>query len=196
MPESIRKILRVNVLVVDDDLDLRTIIVDHLKDLVEDVIEAGDGEEAFRLMKQNPVDILITDIDMPKLNGLDLLEAIQKLSANVQPAVKLVVSGTAESDGLGRAMAAGANDYLVKPFSSTALLKRLEICIDSAREKKLATEVEQRLVKILTETFGVEVNSKFNENNAVAKYRSMISLLDLLSMRLTKYDIYRENKAV
>lgn len=106
---------RGNVLVVEDDLLVRDIIVDILGEAGLDVLEAGSAGEALRLLAIQPVDAVVTDVDMPgQIDGIGLARRICELS----PAVGVVVI----SGGPARALPAPAR-FLAKPFTASGLLK-------------------------------------------------------------------------
>ena len=116
------------ILVVDDSDAARAAIRRPLEEAELDlrVVEAVDGAEALPLALAGDIDIVITDIIMPKLDGLELLRAIRKqLDADNLP----IILVTSRADGETRAMSfeAGVNDYLSKPFSSIELVSRIQV---------------------------------------------------------------------
>jgi len=110
------------VLVVDDSPVVRDVMGETLRSYGLQVIEAGDGHEALqKLTSEQRIDLLITDVDMPRLDGLGLLRALRALPAGQRlPAVVVSMRG-AERDRQA-AMDAGADAYLVKSDFSPATL--------------------------------------------------------------------------
>jgi two-component system alkaline phosphatase synthesis response regulator PhoP len=110
------------VLVVEDDRDLREVVRRYLERAGHPVLTTGSGAEALRLLTAGGVDLVVLDLGLPDVDGLDVLAA-----AHDAPEVPVVVV-TARSqlddrlDGLRR----GADDYLTKPFSPTELVLRVE----------------------------------------------------------------------
>lgn len=100
-----------NILVVEDDADLRSIIKEQINGAGYNVLEAANGQIALRIIAGQQVDLIITDIDMPIKNGLELLEEVKRDNADI-PVV--VMTGGNHSEQL--ILAAGANAFVQKPF--------------------------------------------------------------------------------
>ena len=111
------------VLVVDDERDVRQVCRMVLEKAGYDVIEAEDGEQAIEVVKtgENPlvVDVILTDIDMPKLNGI---EAIQFFQREFPRKPIVVLTGKPKLEAATSLMKQGLVDYLVKPAENDALL--------------------------------------------------------------------------
>jgi PAS domain S-box-containing protein len=124
-----------SILVADDNKDMRDYIVRLLKNDYQ-IIEASNGEDAFALAQQSSPDLIISDIMMPKLDGFGLLK---KLKSNFQTrSIPLIfLSARAGEEAKIEGIQAGADDYLVKPFSSKELLARVtnQIATNTARRK-------------------------------------------------------------
>jgi len=116
----------ISVLVVDDQLTMRSLIRNGLQQLgFTDIREASDGEEALRVLVQRPVRLVLSDYNMPKLDGLNLLRAIRS-----HPPTKglafIMLTGRADSELVQRAAQYGVNNYLVKPFTVAILRQKIE----------------------------------------------------------------------
>lgn len=110
------------VLIVEDDPFLREAITQSLDRLGAKVITAGDGKEAFELLSKNTIDLVISDVQMPVMNGLDLLRNIRK----GDPRVPVVLLATGEAQvNEEQAIKEGAVGLIYKPFSLKALKERL-----------------------------------------------------------------------
>lgn len=111
-----------NILVVDDDKDIRELVAIYLKTENFNVELAEDGEKALELIKKNDFDLVILDVMMPKMDGLKTLISIRK--KYIMPVIFL----TAKSDEIDmiNGLALGADDYISKPFSSMELLARVK----------------------------------------------------------------------
>ncbi|CAG7656463.1 diguanylate cyclase [Paenibacillus allorhizosphaerae] len=108
------------VLIADDDRILRSILIAKLKHLPVQFVEAADGEQAYRILLEQPVDLCLLDGVMPELDGYGLLE---RLHANgLRPAAKiLILSGRSRDEDINRGLQLGANAYMHKPFSMVEL---------------------------------------------------------------------------
>ena len=114
-------------LVIDDSRTVRIIIGTILRELGMEVLEAANGLEALEQMKLNPdVDLMLLDWNMPRMNGFDFLRAVR--SQRAYDAVRiLMVTSEAQSEQVTQALSAGANEYLMKPFSKDVLVAKLNL---------------------------------------------------------------------
>ena len=115
-------------LVVDDSRAVRTLLARILKELGFEVCEAGNGKEALDVMEaeSNRVSLVLADWNMPEMNGLDLLK---RLRQNPQLSSLVIVMVTTETDleQMATALEAGANEYVMKPFTKDILVEKLEL---------------------------------------------------------------------
>jgi two-component system KDP operon response regulator KdpE len=107
-------------LVVDDEAGLRKVVRDALEQAGHEVETAGDGEEALSLFAERSFDLIVTDLAMPRRDGLDLVREVRKSSA--VPILVLTVRG--EEREKVRLLDAGADDYVTKPFGVAELVAR------------------------------------------------------------------------
>jgi two-component system chemotaxis response regulator CheY len=112
------------VLVADDSSTMRKIILRSLNAVgVPSAIEAADGEEAINLFKPGDFDLVLTDWNMPRKNGLEVIQEIRKQDTKV---TIIMVTTEAEKSRVLEAIRAGVSDYLVKPFTADMLREKLE----------------------------------------------------------------------
>lgn len=117
---------QMSVLVVDDQRAIRALVKDSLQQLgVRLIAEAEDGEEAFRALKLNPVHLVISDLNMPKLDGLGLLKAIRTTDGLAKTAF-IMLTSRGEVELVREAVQLGVNNYLTKPFTLGLLKKKIE----------------------------------------------------------------------
>jgi sigma-B regulation protein RsbU (phosphoserine phosphatase) len=135
------------VLVVDDDALNREMLSALLRRNGLDVIEAEDGLGALELLERQPIDLVLLDVMMPKLDGYGVL---QRMNANprLQDVPVLVISGLSEIESVVRCIEMGATDYLTKPFNQVLLWARIGACL----EKKALRDQEQRTLRALKES--------------------------------------------
>jgi len=126
-----------NVLIVEDDAALREAIVDTLELADYQCLQADSGESALVELKANTIDLVISDVQMPGIDGLQLLRSM-KNQGYEQPVI--MMTAFAKVDDAVIAMREGAVDYLSKPFSTEALLKLVQ------RHLPLQPEPEQSVV--------------------------------------------------
>ncbi|HSC64397.1 MAG TPA: response regulator [Caldimonas sp.] len=120
------------VLVVDDFLTMRRVVRGFLREMgFEDVVEAAHGTAALEALRAAPADVVITDIEMPILDGFALLSALKK-DALLRDVPVLMVAAEARKDQVVRCMQAGASACLVKPFTRETLEDKLRAAVPTA----------------------------------------------------------------
>jgi len=119
------------ILIVDDEPDLLELVRDTLEMAGYTVITASDGEEGLKSITEDSPDLVILDIKMPKIDGMEVLERVRKNPLlNELPIIMLT---SLKGEGIIReAKEVGANDYIVKPFSQIDLLNRVKRVISSS----------------------------------------------------------------
>jgi two-component system chemotaxis response regulator CheY len=114
-------------LVIDDSRAVRIIIGNLLRGIGMEVHEAKDGVEALEQLQANPeIELLLVDWNMPRLNGLEFIRAVRAQRA-FDGARILMVTSEAQSEQVTQALNAGANEYLMKPFSKEVLMAKLNL---------------------------------------------------------------------
>lgn len=112
-----------NILVVEDNAELRRLIGIHLRRAGYQVVEAADGLEALAAMEHKPIHCIVSDVMMPRLDGTGLLQELRQ-AGDTTPVLLLTVKDSLEDKRVG--FRAGADDYLTKPVNYEELLLRVE----------------------------------------------------------------------
>ncbi|MEV8252683.1 response regulator [Rhodoglobus sp. NPDC076762] len=112
-----------SVLIVEDDEDVRALVVHRLKQAGHDVLVEADGEAGLAAARQSVPDLVILDWMMPRRNGLEVCFELRSDEAFANTRI-LMLTAKAQEQDIERALAAGADDYVVKPFSSRELIAR------------------------------------------------------------------------
>ena len=141
------------ILVVDDDLDLLGLVAFALRQAGYLVIEAPDGRAGLQAFERERPDLVILDVNMPRLSGLEVLEEIRRRGAG--PPVMMLTVRSDEHDQVS-ALDLGADDYLTKPFSPRTLLARVRALLRRAGGEsggrleagELALDVERHRVSL------------------------------------------------
>ena len=114
------------VLIVDDQQTMRSLVRNCLREIgVTEHREAVDGEDGLRQLLSAPVNLVISDYNMPKLDGLGLLRAI-RATPQLRNTGFIMLTGRADGDLVKRAVQFGVNNYLVKPFTVATLRQKIE----------------------------------------------------------------------
>lgn len=114
------------ILVVDDFSTMRRIIKNLLKDLgFTNIQEADDGSTALPMLQQSEFDFVVTDWNMPGMQGIDLLRAI-RADDSLKHLPVLMVTAEAKKEQIVAAAQAGVNGYVVKPFTAATLKEKLD----------------------------------------------------------------------
>ncbi|MGM0664231.1 MAG: chemotaxis response regulator CheY [Thermodesulfobacteriota bacterium] len=116
----------IKVLVVDDFATMRRIVKGVLKQLgFNNIVEAEDGSAAMDILKKEKVGLIVSDWNMPKMTGLDLLKAV-KADDNLKETPFVMVTAEGQKENVIEAVKAGVNNYIVKPFTPETFGEKLE----------------------------------------------------------------------
>ena len=135
------------VLVVDDEPGIREVVSRALKSFGYECATAGDGAEALRCLESHPSDLIITDLEMPRMRGLEFIE---RLRANDSETPVIIMTAFADFEFAQRALRLRVSDYLVKPFDSLAEVqaaarRAIETRTIRSEPDTLACELDRRL---------------------------------------------------
>lgn len=153
------------ILVVDDDLEMCGLLAEVLREEGFRVSATGDSLEALTLLKREEFDLLITDLKMKGLKGLDLLEEAKKV-APTTPVIIITAFGTVES--AIKAMKMGAYDYITKPFQMDELLLTLRKALETRQLRKEVIRLRK------------EVESRYQFHQIIGKSPPMQKIYDLI----------------
>jgi two-component system nitrogen regulation response regulator NtrX len=159
--------MKERILVVDDEERARDILADHLTPEGYDVVQAGDGEEAIRLVEQDDLNLVLLDLVLPGIDGIETLQQLVKL----KPALPVImISGQGTIETAVKATKLGAYDFLVKPVERQRILlavrnalerdrMRREVAVlreEALKKYQMAgtTEPIQRIFQLIDETAG------------------------------------------
>ncbi|MFN2340100.1 MAG: response regulator [Halanaerobium sp.] len=133
-----------SLLLVDDEKPIREKLIKNTNWEESDyqIFAAADGEKALKIMQEKAIDILVTDIQMPKLSGMNLIEKARKTSDHLKV---IIISGFAEFEYAQKSIRFGVNDYLLKPFRSAKLLQ----VVNKAREELVKEKNDAERLAVL-----------------------------------------------
>jgi len=114
-------------LVIDDSRAMRMILRRVLTSSGFDVVEAGDGQQALDVVAAGPIpDVALIDWNMPVMNGLDFVMAV-RANKDYRQMTLMMVTTESEHGQIVRALAAGAHEYVLKPFTNEAITEKLSL---------------------------------------------------------------------
>ncbi len=154
------------ILLVDDEDTLRQNLAQVLSEEGFDVIACADGREALRALKTNPVDVLITDLRMPGIPGMELIDQVMKRWPDI---ITMVITAFGDVESAVEVMKKGARDYICKPLNFDELIfkvKRLIAETDLSRENTLLRE---------------QIRQSYGFAGLVAKSPAMTMILDTIN---------------
>lgn len=123
------------ILVVDDSITIRRIIINALKMIGQtDVVEASNGKDALVKLSGNVVEFVITDWNMPEMNGLEFTKAVRTDAGNPDLPILMITTCGTENDVI-EALQARVNSYIVKPFTPQELKEKMDEVVRSMKIK-------------------------------------------------------------
>ncbi|BAK73444.1 response regulator transcription factor [Arcobacter sp. L] len=143
--QDILKTLKI--LIVEDEKRLAQLLKEAINDSFYKVVIAKDGTEGLKKYKSFKPDIIITDIMMPKLDGLDMTIKIKEIDSNIPI---IVLSAHSDKEKLLKAIDVGINKYFIKPFDPDEVIEHI---------KKLSIKIEKQKISILKDDFIFDNNS-------------------------------------
>ena len=168
------------ILLVDDEYFFRKTLIQTIRGStlnVEEILEASDGEEALKIIQNSEVDIILVDINMPRMNGLSFVGAVRRFNFDVRI---IMVTGYDDFEYARRALKLGVVDYLLKPIQDSELLKVLNTQFDQVHEVN-----EKRLADKLKE----EQNHLFAKNYYIKRLLFEKSITETEQVRSSLMDI-------
>lgn len=116
----------IRALIVDDQQTIRSLVRAGLKDIgIHNIEDAIDGEDALRVLLSARINLIISDFNMPKLDGLGLLRAV-RMTPQLKSIGFIMLTGRADAELVQRAQQFGVNNYLVKPFTVMTLRAKIQ----------------------------------------------------------------------
>jgi two-component system response regulator HydG len=126
-----------NILIVDDNFDMLDLVQRHIKSFNYHTYKASSVNEAIDILKYNVINLLITDLNMPEINGLELIKFAEEHYPELP---KLVITGMPSINNAINAIKSGALDYLSKPFTADELYKAIETSFSKTPDNQNITE--------------------------------------------------------
>ena len=125
----------INILLVDDNHHMRVLLAEILRAIgVRHILEANDGAEALQLMRGSAVDIVITDLAMQPLDGIDFLRLLRNSPESPNPMIPVImITGHSTQRRIFEARDAGVTEFLAKPLTARGVIERISQVVDNPR---------------------------------------------------------------
>lgn len=208
--------MKETILLVDDEQGIRTVMGLSLRDAGYNVITVASGEEALQLFAERPIPIVITDIRMPGMNGLDLLKHIKILAPETEV---ILISGHADLEMAIQGLKLEASDFITKPIDDDLLHISLKRALERIAMRNKLKEYTSNLEKMINEksaqlveaerqlaarqvvdgfAFGLHTlgSSMSGEQQAFNELPCFIAMHDRFMEVLAVNDLYRERSAI
>lgn len=178
--EFLEKLKTLRVLYAEDEIGIRENIAESLGYYVKEVLEASDGQEAFEIYEREKPDIILSDIHMPNLNGIEFVKRVRQTDRNVP-----VVMITAHTDKkyLLDAVELHMEKFIVKPIELEELFEVLEKCVD-------LLEINKKVVLKVDEDYTYDYDKK------ELKYKDKTIILNKKEMAFFEVLISNQNRVV
>ena len=174
----------IKILYVEDDEIARENGIEYLQNFFEQIYEASDAIKALQLYEKYQPDIIITDIQMPKLNGLEFVKKIRQKDKKTQI---IIITAFCDKDYLLKAIELGLVKYLVKPVCEKEFEEALFLCVNSLQNN------ESNIIKLDENSYFDIFNKNLLINEEIIKLRTKeILFLELLIKNKNRYVSYEE----
>lgn len=122
-----------SILVVDDNQDVRDLVIHFLSSEGFHIYSAGDGENGLAILKANDVNLVLLDVMMPGMSGLDVLTEIRTGSnKKIREIPVMMITARAGTEDIDKAIALGANSYIVKPFRGSNIREKVHALLSTS----------------------------------------------------------------
>lgn len=167
---------RANILIVDDEEEIRSLLAEIIEDNTKELYTAGDGQEALEILKNNKVDLVLSDIQMPNMDGMELLEKATQLYPGL---LFLFITGFGNVQNSRIIMRSGAYDIIDKPFEEKIVQNRV---LNAILHLKMLS-LESHLLKCLAGFLGYQNQIDISKTSTEERYKYCEALLSVLDLK-------------
>lgn len=185
---SINEFKNIKILFVEDEKNIRENAISYLKRLFSEVYEAKDVFEAFKIIENKKPHIIITDINMPEINGLEMIKKIRQKDTNIKI---IILSAYTNTEYLLEAVELGLEKYLVKPIRHDTLFPILNNCVQKILNKNLN-------IKYFSKNcyFDTLKKTLYNDNEIIKLSNKELDFLTLLCEHINSFVSYEIIQAI
>ena len=131
------------ILIVEDDSAFRSDLADQLREWGHSVLEAHDGQKGFQVIWERKPDLVLSDVDMPRQSGLDLVKRVKQSGSEFSDISFLLISSRDRSEDMMHGIGCGADDYVAKTIKSGLLKVKIDASLRKKSEILNAVKIEQ-----------------------------------------------------
>lgn len=176
-----------NILVVEDDKNLRKLVTTYLQRNSYKTYEATNGEEALDVLDQNYIDLIISDIMMPQMDGYELIKSLREAKYDVPI---LIITAKSEIEDKKEGFLLGADDYMVKPINIEEMLLRIQVLL---RRSKSVSEKRVQIGNLMLNYNQLSVTKGKKEYNLAQKeFYLLYKLLSTPNTIFTRQELIEE----
>jgi len=165
------------VLYVEDNQDTREMTLMLLEDFFDKIVTASDGQEGYEKFQEQPIDLIITDINMPNMNGLTMVQAIKKLQPEIPV---LIFSAYSDLSHFMQAIKLGVDGYLIKPIDIDQFQQSLYKCIHNIQIQKENQEYQRQLEEKVAQQIEI-LRHKDKMLLEQSKHAAMGEMIDIIA---------------
>ena len=165
------------ILIIDDDQKLVSMIKNYLEKDGHEVITAFDGVEGIEKIERNKLDLVLLDLMLPKLDGLEVCRIIRKESS----IPILILSAKGEEADIVVGLELGADDYLSKPFSLRELSARIKAILRRVSKQNVEEKVKKNILKFKTFQIDLQKHEVYVKNDRIELTATEFALLTMLA---------------
>jgi len=171
---------KAQILVVDDDVDIRGILIDQLSVCNFNFFEANNGKEALDIISKHDIDLVITDIKMPVMDGINLSTKINQLDQFIPV---IFVTAFVDADNILSALRSGAFEFISKPFQKEFIINR----VNKSLERRKYYLLQNKLINIVHDTLNLHSEtSEYKNLSFDDKLDYLEQLITLMSIKLER----------
>ena len=167
------KLYKAKILIVEDEINMRRTLASVLKRKGYMVRGAGDGVESLNLLKQEDFDLILTDIRMPNMDGVELLKNVRKINPEI---IVIVMTAYGSIENAVECMKLGATDYVTKPFS----MDEIQVKIEKALENKLLKK-QKDFLQEQNKLLWNEIESHFQKFGIIGKNKKILEIENIVA---------------
>ncbi len=185
--DVLEKLQNLTLLYAEDEVGIRENIADSLRYYVKEVYEANDGEEGYNLYLEKTPDIILTDIRMPNVNGIDFIKKVRQTDKNI-PVV--MITAHTDKEYLLDAVELHMEKYIVKPLDLDELFEALSKCVDMlASNRKMILKIDKSYI------YDYDLKElKYKDESIILNKKEMMFLEVLISnqARVVNYEEFQD----